>query len=103
MAIDQIRLRERGLLEATLLLADMLSGGGPSVPAFTIAPDGLMTGGMAALSRAIPDVLPEDEFATMATRTPGPVNGIEILGQFWRFPVDMTGGIVDTRWNGAFP
>jgi len=90
MALDYLVLAEEGPVESLLLLADVLSGGGPATLAVGIAPNGIVSSTPSAVVR-LPD----------GPAGPGPVNGLTLRGRPWVFVMDAygeVGGLLNERW-----
>lgn len=86
-ALDFLVLSEEGPIEALLLLADMLSGGGPVSLVAGIAPMGIVSSGPAPIGRL--------------SGSSGPINSIEVRGKSWAFLMNEfgeVGGLVNQRW-----
>ncbi len=76
-----LRFNENEPMDALLLLADVLSGGGDATLAFRTGLDGIVGSAAAAIQRA--EAFPGVAFAT----------GITVGGQYWSFGIDQTGGV----------
>lgn len=76
-----LRFYENEPMDAVLLLADVLSGGGDATLAFRTGLDGKVSSKLAGIQRV--EVFPGVAFT----------NGINIGGQYWSFGIDSTGGV----------
>lgn len=103
-ALDFARLRSYEALESLLLVADVLSGGGGTTLLFTCDPAGLLSSMETPLSRDVIGPMPWD---TSPDQPPPPpyeaVDGIQVLGRQWRFPLDGTGAMTGAFGAGEAP
>lgn len=81
-AMELLKLRENEALDAVLLLADMLSGGGGSTLLFSTDPLGHVVSNETALRRVA--VTPDLAFVT----------GIGVAGRLWTFDLNERGGVM---------
>jgi hypothetical protein len=90
-ALDAMAAGDDGPMETLMLIADVLSGGGPTTPAFSTASDGIMTGRLTPVDH-LPIFWPPTDVTGVRTVV-GPIDGIVVAGQLYSFMMDEMGDI----------